>query len=79
MAIAVGPKIAEPHEEPHAAIFGDKVIQYEEVHEAAEAAEQGEEVGVARKRVSKWAPLAQVVAADALDCQIKPVSYVPPE
>src|SRR5439155_19293650 len=60
-------EVVERHEELHAEVVGDEIIEQKEAHVTAEVAEEGEGVGIPRQRGREWAFLVQEVAADALE------------
>ena len=60
-------EVVEWHEELHAKVVGDEIVKEKEAHITAEVAEEGAEVGLARKRGCEWAVQVHVVPADALE------------
>src|ERR1700742_487420 len=60
-------------ESHHAAVVGHQVLQHEKLNVPPEVLEQREKVTIPRQRFTEGAALTDVVAADALEREIKPV------
>jgi hypothetical protein len=57
-------EVVERHEELHAEVVVDEIIEQKEAHVAPEVVKQGEEVAVARERARQRASPTRVVAAN---------------
>ena len=72
-------EVVKSHEELNAKVVSDEIFKQKKTHITAKVDEEGEEVGIARKRGRKWAVHIHVVAADALKRQIEAVRNIPVE